>query len=57
VSLGTVTQARTAQFDLGRISQPQPDQLFAISVEPEAGSPTGLPTGPVMMKGTASTAL
>ena len=57
VSLGKVTQARTAPLDLGRIDQPRPDQLFAVSVEPEAGSPTGLPTGPVMMKGTASTAL
>jgi anti-sigma-K factor RskA len=57
VSLGIVTQARTAPLDLGRITQPRPDQLFAVSVEPEAGSPTGLPTGPVMMKGTASTAL
>jgi anti-sigma-K factor RskA len=57
VSLGVVTHARTAPLDLGRLAQPRPDQLFAVSVEPEAGSPTGLPTGPVMMKGTASTAL
>jgi anti-sigma-K factor RskA len=57
VSLGVLTQARTAPLDLGRVSAPHADQLFAISVEPPTGSPTGLPTGPVMMKGTASTAL
>jgi anti-sigma-K factor RskA len=34
-----------------------PNHTFAISVEPPQGSPTGLPTGPVLMKGTATTAL
>lgn len=57
VSLGVLTQARTAPLDLGRGAGPHADQLFAVSVEPPTGSPTGLPTGPVMMKGTAATAL
>jgi anti-sigma-K factor RskA len=57
VSLGVLTQARTAPLDLGRVSAPHADQIFAVSVEPPTGSPTGLPTGPVMMKGTAATAL
>lgn len=28
-----------------------PDTVFAVSMEPEGGSPTGLPTGPVIAKG------
>ena len=34
-----------------------PDQLFEISVEQPGGSPTGLPTGPVLFKGTATESL
>jgi anti-sigma-K factor RskA len=57
VSVGVVQTARTAPLRLDNLPQPHSDQLFAISIEPLAGSPTGLPTGPVVMKGTASTAL
>ena len=57
VSVGIVHAARTVFLDLRNLPQPHTDQLFAISVEPLAGSPTGLPTGPVIMKGAASTAL
>jgi len=57
VSVGVVHAARTVLLNLEKLPQPQSNQLFAISVEPLAGSPTGLPTGPVVMKGTASTAL
>jgi anti-sigma-K factor RskA len=57
VSLGILTQARTAPLDLGRVAAPHANQIFAVSVEPATGSPTGLPTGPVMMKGMAATAL
>jgi anti-sigma-K factor RskA len=34
-----------------------PNHTFAISVEPPQGSPTGLPTGPVLMHGIATTRL
>lgn len=57
VSLGVVQTARTVLLDPRNLPQPHSNQLFAISVEPLTGSPTGLPTGPVVMKGTASTAL
>lgn len=32
-------------------------QLYEITLEPEGGSPTGRPTGPVLMKGLATTPL
>ena len=57
VSVGVVQAARTVLLNMQNVPRPHSDQLFAISVEPLAGSPTGLPTGPVVMKGTASTAL
>ncbi|MBJ6124790.1 anti-sigma factor [Microvirga splendida] len=57
VSVGVVHAAKTVQLDPRNLPQPHSNQLFAISVEPLAGSPTGQPTGPVVMKGTASTAL
>jgi anti-sigma-K factor RskA len=57
ISVGVVTEPRSARLDLERVPSLRPDQTFAISVEPPQGSPTGLPTGPVLMKGTTSTAL
>lgn len=57
VSIGLVNAARTVQLNLEKLPRPQSNQLFEISVEPLHGSPTGLPTGPVILKGTASTAL
>ena len=57
VSVGVLDQARAVRFRLDRLPRVAPSQLFAISVEPQGGSPTGLPTGPVLMKGTASSAL
>lgn len=57
VSVGVVHTAKTVLLDLRNLPQPHSNQLFAISVEPLTGSPTGQPTGPVVMKGTASTAL
>lgn len=57
VSVGVVQVARTVRLKLDNVPQLRSDQLFAISIEPLSGSPTGLPTGPVVMKGTASTAL
>ena len=57
ISVGVVTEPRSLRLDLQRVRDLRPDQTFAISVEPPQGSPTGLPTGPVLMKRTTTTAL
>lgn len=57
VSVGVVTEPRSLLLNLQRVERVGPNHIFAISVEPPRGSPTGLPTGPVLMKGTATTAL
>lgn len=51
VSVGLLDQARTLKLDLGRLPAPGSGQLFEITLEPETGSPTGRPTGPILMKG------
>ena len=57
VSLGTLPGARNISLSLDSLPRTTPDQLFEITLEPAGGSPTGRPTGPVLMKGTASAAL
>ncbi len=57
VSIGVLNQARTIRLRLEDLPRLRADQLFAISLEPPGGSPSGQPTGPVLMKGAASTAL
>jgi len=57
ISVGVVTEPRSLRLNLERVPNLAPNHVFAISVEPPQGSPTGLPTGPVLMKGTATTAL
>ena len=57
VSVGLTGQARSIPLRLDGLPRPGPDQLFEITLEDATGSPTGRPTGPVLMKGTASTAL
>jgi anti-sigma-K factor RskA len=57
VSIGVLDRARTIRLDLGSLPRPGANQLFAISLEPERGSPTGKPTGPVLMKGVTSPTL
>lgn len=57
VSLGLLDQARTVQLGITGIPRPGPNQLFEITLEPETGSPTGRPTGPILMKGLTSQAL
>jgi anti-sigma-K factor RskA len=57
VSVGRMDKARTLKLDLNRLARPDIGHLFEITVEPPGGSPTGRPTGPVLMKGLASTAL
>jgi anti-sigma-K factor RskA len=57
ISVGILNELRSLPLNLQRIGSPRREQLFAVSLEPSGGSPTGQPTGPVLMKGTASTAL
>jgi len=57
VSVGVVTEPRTLNLNLQRVQNLAPNHTFAISVEPPQGSPTGLPTGPVLMHGIATTRL
>ena len=57
VSVGLMNQAHTLQLSLKDLPPPRPDQLFEITLEPEAGSPTGRPTGPILFKGNTAQAL
>jgi anti-sigma-K factor RskA len=57
VSVGRLDKARTLKLDLKALSRPDVGHLFEITLEPTGGSPTGKPTGPVLMKGLASVAL
>jgi anti-sigma-K factor RskA len=53
VSLGLVTSNRPLKLAMDRLPQVEADQLFEITLEPQAGSPTGRPTGPVLYIGKA----
>jgi anti-sigma-K factor RskA len=57
VSIGRMDRARTLKLDLKSLKNPDAGHLFEITVEPTGGSPTGKPTGPILMKGLTSTAL
>jgi anti-sigma-K factor RskA len=57
MSVGRMDRARTLKLDLNRLGRPNAGHLFEITVEPPGGSPTGRPTGPILMKGLASQAL
>jgi len=57
ISVGLLDKARSVKLDLGKLPAPRTDQLFEITLEPETGSPTGRPTGPVLMKGLTSSTL
>ena len=57
VSLARMDRARTIKLDLKGLSPAQVGHLFEITLEPPGGSPTGKPTGPVLMKGLAATRL
>jgi anti-sigma-K factor RskA len=56
-SIGLLDQARSVRLNLENLPKPGPNQLFEITLEPKTGSPTGRPTGPILMKGLTSTAL
>ncbi len=57
VSIGRIDKARTLKLDLKALKNPDVGHLFEITLEPAGGSPTGKPTGPILMKGLTSTAL
>jgi anti-sigma-K factor RskA len=57
VSIGRMDRARTLKLDLKSLNRPDAGHLFEITVEPTGGSPTGKPTGPILMKGLTTTAL
>ncbi|WP_262271560.1 anti-sigma factor [Microvirga yunnanensis] len=57
ISVGVIHELRSLRLNLDRLPRLRPDQVIAVSVEPPQGSPTGQPTGPVIVKGNASTAL
>jgi anti-sigma-K factor RskA len=57
VSVGLSRSARRLDLEVKALPRTVPTQLFEITLEPEAGSPTGRPTGPILMKGNATTAL
>jgi len=56
-SIGLTGQSRAMQLDLKSLPSTVRDQLFEITLEPEGGSPTGRPTGPILFKGNAAQTL
>lgn len=52
-SLGLVQAGQSRRMALDQLPPVQSDQLFEITLEPETGSPTGKPTGPVLYIGKA----
>lgn len=57
VSVGLLDAMRGLSLAVRDLPQAVPEQLFEVTLEPAGGSPTGRPTGPILMKGTASRAL
>lgn len=54
VSLGTIGRDVTeVRLQGPHLPLPKPDQLYEITLEPAPGSPTGKPTGPILVKGFA----
>lgn len=53
VSLGLIDGIHSATLDGPVLPTPQSDQLYEITLEQAGGSPTGLPTGPILAKGFA----
>lgn len=50
-SLGLVRVGQTVQMPVTRLPAVGAQQLFEITLEPEAGSPIGKPTGPILFVG------
>lgn len=53
VSLGLLASGRSETLMIEGLPAPHPQQLYEITVEPAGGSPTNLPTGPILGKGLA----
>ncbi len=53
VSLGLVEPGKAVTLALDKLPPLQANQLFEITLEPENGSPTGRPTGPILFIGKA----
>jgi len=53
VSLGTLARAEPARLQGPDLAIPKDGQLYEITLEPAPGSPTGRPTGPILVKGYA----
>lgn len=53
VSLGTFADPRTVELKGPDLPMPLSGQLYEITLEPAPGSPTGRPTGPIIVKGFA----
>ena len=50
-SLGLVRAGQTVEMPVARLPAVGAQQLFEITLEPEAGSPIGKPTGPILFVG------
>ncbi len=53
VSLGLLSSGTSMTFTIEGLPTPHPQQLYEITFEPAGGSPTNLPTGPILGKGLA----
>ena len=54
VSVGLLDVLRNVELSVAGLPAPAAEQLYEVTLEPEGGSPTGRPTGPILMKGNAS---
>mgnify|MGYP000150023191 CR=1 FL=1 len=57
VSLGTLADQGSVTLSGPDLPVPASGQLYEITLEPAPGSPTGRPTGPVLVKGFAKAPL
>jgi anti-sigma-K factor RskA len=53
ISLGTLPRAEVSVLEGPPQPTPVAEQLYEITLEPAPGSPTGRPTGPILVKGLA----
>ncbi|SCX06881.1 anti-sigma factor [Agrobacterium rosae] len=53
VSLGLLNEHRSAKLATPSLPRPKDKQLYEITLEQTGGSPTGRPTGPILVKGLA----
>ncbi len=51
ISLGLLDNRRSARLATPALPAPKNDQLYEITLEQAGGSPTGRPTGPILVKG------